>query len=74
MTGESASKGVFVTTSRLSQEALEFVGKVQQRIKLIDGERFAELAVRHVIGVRTRQTFILKTLDEDYFDDDLGPS
>ncbi len=74
MTGESASKGVFVTTSRFSQEALEFVGKVQQRIKLIDGERFAELAVRHGIGVRTRQTFTLKALDEDYFDDDLGAS
>jgi restriction system protein len=72
MTGESASKGVFVTTSRFSQEALDFVGKVQQRIKLIDGERFAELAVRHGIGVRTRQTFTLRALDEDYFEDDLG--
>jgi restriction system protein len=71
MTGESATKGVFVTTSAFSAEAKSFIEKVQQRIVLIDGERFAELALRHGVGVRTRQTIEIKTIDEDYFEDDI---
>ena len=72
MTGESASKGVFVTTSGFSQEARSFVEKVQQRIRLIDGERLAELALRHGVGFRQQQTFVIKSLDEDYFDSDIA--
>lgn len=71
MTGESANKGVFVTTSHFSSDAKNFVEKVQQRIVLIDGDRLAELALRHNIGVRTKSTIELKSLDEDFFADDI---
>ena len=71
MTGESANKGVFVTTSGFSQDARNFVEKVQQRIRLIDGERLAELALRHGVGFRQQQTFVVKSLDEEYFDSDV---
>lgn len=71
MTGESANKGVFVTTSHFSTEARGYIEKVQQRIVLIDGARLAELALRHGIGVRTKSVVELRSLDEDYFEADL---
>ena len=67
MTGEGASKGVFVTTSGFTSEARDYVRRITQRIVLIDGDRLAELAIRHDVGVRTRRTFALKSVDEDYF-------
>src|SRR5690606_11152309 len=41
LTGEGASKGVFVTTSSFSREAREYVGRIQQRVVLIDGVALA---------------------------------
>lgn len=70
MTGESASKGVFVTTSAFSREATDYLPRVQQRVTLVDGERLAELALRYGIGVRTVRTIEQKALDEGYFADD----
>jgi restriction system protein len=71
MTGEGAEKGVFVTTSTFTSGAKAYVEKVQQRIVLIDGKAFAELAVRHNVGVRNRQTYHLKRVDEDYFSEEI---
>ncbi|MBU2942049.1 restriction endonuclease [Shimia thalassica] len=67
LTGESATKGVFVTTSDFSKEAVQYIDRVQQRIVLINGQRLAQLMIEHGIGVRTRSVYELKSLDEDYF-------
>jgi len=69
LTGESATKGVFVTTSNFSKEALAFVDRIQQRVVLINGQRLAQLMIEHDIGVRTRSVFKIKSLDDDYFSD-----
>ncbi len=62
------TKGVFVTTSGFTQAAKNYVALSPKRIVLIDGEELARLMVRHGIGVRTRITFELKRIDEDYFE------
>jgi restriction system protein len=67
LTGEGATKGVFVTTSDFSKEAQEYVSRVQHRIVLINGKRFAELMLKHGVGVRVRATYSIQTVDEDYF-------
>lgn len=67
LTGESASKGVFVTTSSFSKEAVDFVRRVQQRIVLIDGDEFARLMIAHNVGVRIVQTYEIKAVDENVF-------
>lgn len=67
LTGESATKGVFVTTSDFSKEAKEYVNKVQQRVVLINGERLAELMIQHQVGTRVRATFLIQDVDEDFF-------
>ena len=70
----SATKGVFVTTSHFSREAIDYVNYVPQRVVLIDGERLAELALKYNIGTRIKSTIELKTVDEAYFEDDIGVS
>lgn len=65
-----ARKGVFITTSSFSREAREYVGLIEKRIVLIDGARLAALMIEYSVGVTTRQTLTIKTLDSDYFLED----
>lgn len=69
LNGEGATKGVFVTTSDFSAEAKGFLGKVQHRIVLINGQELARLMIRYGVGVRARTTYVIKGVDEDYFAD-----
>jgi restriction system protein len=69
LTGEGATKGVFVTTSSYSAEARGYVERVQQRIILIDEAELARLLVRHSVGVRVVQTIEIKAIDENIFAD-----
>lgn len=67
LTGEGATKGVFVTTSDFSREATGYVDRVQHRIKLINGQRLASLMIQYGVGVRARSTYTIHSVDEDYF-------
>ncbi|CUH78049.1 restriction endonuclease [Tropicibacter naphthalenivorans] len=69
LTGEGASKGVFVTTSDFSKEAHAYVDRIQQRIVLINGDRLARLMIQHEVGVRARKVYTIRSVDEDYFGD-----
>lgn len=65
---ESVQKGVFITTSSFTREAIAFVDKQQQKsIKLIDGVLLSELLVKYRVGVDVAQSFALYKLDADYF-------
>lgn len=64
------TKGVFVTTARFTKSAKDYVDKSPKRIVLIDGDELARLMVRHNVGVRTRDRYEIKGIDEDYFDPD----
>lgn len=70
LVGLGASKGVFVTTSSFSYQALDFVKHLSQRIILIDGQRLAELMIEHNVGVRLNRAVEFKRLDEDFFTED----
>jgi restriction system protein len=67
--GFGATKGIFFTTSSFSRGAREFVERISKRIILVDGAELARLMVDHGVAVRARQTFEIKTIDEDYFAD-----
>lgn len=66
LAGQRARKGVFITTSSYTAQALEFVRSVEG-IVLIDGQRLAELMVDHEVGVSAR-VLKLPRFDSDYFD------
>ena len=61
------SKGVFVTTTRFTDGAKDYVDRSPKRIVLIDGKELARLMVAHDVGVRTRIHHVIKRIDEDYF-------
>ncbi|MBZ4021500.1 hypothetical protein CKO11_03370 [Rhodobacter sp. TJ_12] len=67
LTGEGATKGVFVTTSDFSRDAVLYVEKVQHRIRLINGQQLAGLMIQYGVGVRARSTYTINSVDEDYF-------
>lgn len=62
------TKGVFVTTASFTRGAKAYVARSPKRIVLIDGSELARLMVQHNIGVRTRNRYEIKRIDEDYFD------
>ncbi|MGO3423563.1 MAG: restriction endonuclease [Pseudoalteromonas distincta] len=65
-----AKKGVFITTSSFSKDALEYVGMIEKRIVLVDGAQLTELMLTHNLGVSTKHVFEVKALDSDYFMED----
>lgn len=67
--GKRAKKGVFITTSAFSSNAVEYIEKIDPRVVLIDGERLADLMVDFNVGVLCARTFEVKRLDSDYFED-----
>lgn len=62
-----ARKGVFITTSRFSADAQAYVGMIEKKIVLIDGQKLAELMIKHRLGVSTKEVYRVQALDSDYF-------
>ncbi len=71
--GAQASKGVFITTSRFTDEARDYVVRVQPRVVPVDGRRLADLMIEYGVGVSQFKSYELKRVDEDYFVNDEGP-
>lgn len=67
--GVKARKGVFITTSNFSNEAIDYVTHLESKIILINGSQLAELMIDHNVGVSTKQTYEVKQIDSDYFEE-----
>lgn len=70
LAGQGAKKGVFITTSRYTNEARDYQPRNESKIVLIDGEQLAELMIDHNLAVSTVNTFEIKRIDNDYFGDE----
>lgn len=68
LAGQRANKGVFITTSGYSSQAIEFARSVE-RIVLVDGPRLAELMIDYEVGVSARTVKVPK-IDSDYFEEE----
>ncbi|WP_369077031.1 restriction endonuclease [Paractinoplanes ferrugineus] len=66
--GAQADRGVFITTARFTTEARDCVERVPALLVLLDGARLTELTVLHNVGAQEGRTFILKRVDEDFFE------
>jgi restriction system protein len=66
---KKARKGVFLTTSTFTSEALRSVADYATRIVLIDGPALAELMIDHDVGVSVTTAYQLKRIDSDFFDE-----
>jgi restriction system protein len=67
--GAQVDRGIFITTSRFTPEAVAYADKVAARIILIDGQALSSLMVQHNVGVQVEHTYVIKRIDEDFFDE-----
>lgn len=70
LVGLGANKGVFVTTSTFSKQAIDYAKALQQRVILIEGAKLSELMIEFGVGVRSSRVIDVKRLDEDFFADE----
>lgn len=71
LAGQSANKGIFITTSDFTKAAKDY-DAAGFKIILIDGKRLAQLMIDHNVGVSTVKTYEVKRVDSDYFIQDVG--
>ncbi len=69
LAGQDAKKGIFITTSTFTKDALEFVPRNETKIVLIDGYLLAQLMIDYNLGVATQQVYEIKKIDSDYFEE-----
>lgn len=69
LAGQGAKKGIFITTSSFTKEALAYSPKNETKIVLIDGEQLAQLMIDYNLGVSTQRTYEIKRIDSDYFEE-----
>lgn len=70
LAGQRATKGVFISTSRFTQEAKDYASASQYKLVLMDGERLADLMIEHGLGVSVTTTYHLKRIDSDFFSEE----
>lgn len=70
LSGKFAKKGVFITTSNFTQEALGYVKKLDCKVILIDGLSLVKLMIEHNVGVSVLTTYSIKKVDSDYFSEE----
>lgn len=67
LAGQGAKKGIFITTSTFTKEAIDYTPRNETKIVLIDGEQLAQLMIDYNLGCTTQQIYELKKIDSDYF-------
>jgi len=68
---QKANKGIFITTSRFTEDARNYVSQIGSKIVLIDGEQLTNLMIENDVGVATVSLYPVKKIDTDYFDESI---
>jgi len=68
--GQRAKKGVFITTSGFTEQAVQYVSQIDPKVVLIDGEQLVAYMIDHNIGVSIANVIEVKKIDMDYFLED----
>lgn len=66
LAGEGATKGVFITTSNFSTQAMDYAKN--QNIILIDGEYLTKLMIKYNVGTVVSRKIEFKKIDLTYFE------
>lgn len=65
--GFRAKKGIFITSSSFTNDAKEYVERIDKKVILIDGDKLAQLMIEYNVGVSPIASYEIKRLDLDYF-------
>lgn len=68
--GKNANKGIFITTSSFTIDAIEYAKNINSTIVLIDGEQLVKLMIEYNVGVQIKETIYIKKIDEDFFSEE----
>jgi restriction system protein len=68
--GKRTRKGVFITTGKFSEEALDYVKSIDPKVILIDGKSLANYMIDFNLGTSKNVTYEIKRIDSDYFTDE----
>jgi restriction system protein len=68
--GKKARRGVFISTSTFTSEALNYAKNIEDKVVLIDGDALAQLMIDHDVGVSKVAEYAVKKIDSDYFTED----
>ena len=66
---KKANKGIFITTSSFSKDALASVKEYGAKIVLLDGGQVAQYMIDYNVGVAADQVFEVKKIDLDFFEE-----
>lgn len=69
LAGQAATKGLFITTARFTNEAKQYADNraYNTKLVLVDGKMLARLMIENGIGVSTINSYEIKKIDNDYF-------
>ena len=67
--GPQADRGIFITTSRFTPEAVTYADRAAAWVILLDGLALSGLMVRYNISVQDQQTYVIKRVDKDFSDE-----
>jgi len=67
LAGQGAKKGIFITTSSFTKDALDYAPRNETKIVLIDGQQLAQFMIDYNLGVTSLNSYEVKRMDSDYF-------
>lgn len=67
LAGQGAKKGIFITTSSFTKDALQYIPRNETKIVLIDGQQLAQYMIDYNLGVTSVNNYEVKRMDSDYF-------
>jgi restriction system protein len=67
--GQRARKGVFITTSVYTSEAIDYASRIDTKVVLIDGKQLSALMIDFDVGVSASASYVVKRVDSDYFEE-----
>lgn len=70
LAGKKARRGVFMTTSKFSKEAISYAASLENSVVLIEGTQLAALMFEFGLGVTTINSYHVKRIDNDFFDEE----
>jgi len=72
LSGKKATRGVFITTSRFSADALDYASNLTGfSVVLIDGQQLVKFMLENRVGVMIQHNFEVLALDVNFFGEDL---
>jgi len=69
--GKGAKKGIFITTSKFSNEAIDYANSLKDmKVILIDGNKLLDYMIQYNVGVQLDKTIEFKKIDFDYLEEE----